>query len=275
MLSCIEVNLTIATIFRFPKKKERNVMIDLIRKACRTVALWISAPYVLGLESQVISQRREILVLETKLSATRTMLEYLLQHNEQLGEKLKRVTEEIVQVRELAENDPLTGLKNRRGGAALFAALAAAHLRVEPEANVSISLAAFDLDGFKSVNDSKGHDAGDVVLQQVSAILSEVFRRSTDVLVRTGGDEFVVIMLDTTLEKALQLAKAAVEAIARASMGVTSSAGVATMTMHRQQDTNQGLQALNTRADAALRIAKNCCGKNRVICAPGPSIPGA
>lgn len=236
---------------------------DLIKKACRTVALWISAPYILSLENLVISQRREILALETKLSATKTMLEVQLRHDEQL-------CKELVQVRELAENDSLTGLKNRRGGAALFAALAAAHLRAEPANVASVSLAAFDLDGFKSVNDSKGHDAGDVVLQQVSAILSEVFRRSTDVLVRTGGDEFVVIMLDTTLEKALQLAKAAVEAIARASMGVTSSAGIATTEIRRQQDTNQGIQALNTRADAALRIAKNC-GKNRVICAPGPS----
>lgn len=244
-----------------------------IRKACRTVALWISAPYVLGLENRVITQRREIVALETRLSATRTILEYLLQHNKELSAKLEQVTEELDQVRDLAGSDSLTGLKNRRGGTELFATITAAHLRIQPE--VSVSIAAFDLDGFKAVNDERGHDAGDTVLHRVSAILSEVFRRSSDVIVRTGGDEFVVIMLDTTLEIALQLTKAAVEAIAKAdSYGVTASAGIATTQIHRQQDTNEVLQALSTRADAALRIAKNC-GKNRVICAPGPSISGA
>lgn len=270
MLSYNEVNLTTPIFY----SEERNNMNGFIKNACRTVALWISAPYVLGLENRVITQRREIVALETRLSATRTMLEYVRQHDEEIRKRLKQVTEELDQVRELAGSDSLTGLKNRRGGTELFATITAAHLRIQPE--VSVSIAAFDLDGFKAVNDERGHDAGDVVLQRVSAILSEVFKRSTDVIVRdvivrTGGDEFVVIMLDTTLDQARQLAKVAVETIAKAdSYGVTASAGIATTAMHRRQDTGKVLQALSERADAALGIAKRS-GKNRVICAPGTS----
>jgi len=87
----------------------------------------------------------------------------------------------------LAHTDPLTGLPNRRGLAvALEAALPAA------ASERALALFLIDLDGFKAVNDRLGHDAGDALLVQVAARLRGVLR-STDVVARQGGDEFVVM----------------------------------------------------------------------------------
>lgn len=91
--------------------------------------------------------------------------------------------------RELAERDALTGLLNRRGFERLAThALAAA----TPESGAALLL--IDLDGFKQVNDTQGHDAGDTLLIHVARVLEALVRRS-DILARFGGDEFVVQLI--------------------------------------------------------------------------------
>jgi diguanylate cyclase (GGDEF)-like protein len=90
----------------------------------------------------------------------------------------------ISQLRDAAERDPLTGLRNRRGFLD-----AASHLRDGTRA----TLALFDIDHFKRVNDLFGHDEGDLVLQEFAHRLTEAMRRS-DLVARWGGEEFAVLI---------------------------------------------------------------------------------
>jgi diguanylate cyclase (GGDEF)-like protein len=156
----------------------------------------------------------------------------------------------------VASLDLLTGLVNRRGAAYAIADMAA---RPSEE---SVALLLIDLDGFKDVNDSSGHLAGDVVLQRVSHALREA-ARGEDVVARWGGDEFVVVaVLDE--DRALALGDRLRETI-RASAGesaitpVTGSVGVAVRDAPVDEDT--WLQ----RADEAMYAAKRSGGDATVL----------
>ncbi|NJC70741.1 GGDEF domain-containing protein [Planosporangium thailandense] len=103
------------------------------------------------------------------------------------------------QLRALAELDPLTGALNRRGLSAL-----GEHL-FPGEGFAGHSVFCMDLDDFKAVNDSLGHAAGDELLQWVVATTRSAVR-SADVIARTGGDEFVVVLVDTDPSTTAELA---------------------------------------------------------------------
>jgi diguanylate cyclase (GGDEF)-like protein len=100
---------------------------------------------------------------------------------------------EAEQLREQADRDPLTGLHNRRY-------LARGHAALDPAGPVS--LAVIDLDNFKSINDRYGHHVGDRVLMRVAVLLVEQLRVE-DLVARTGGEEFVVLMPRTDEAAAL------------------------------------------------------------------------
>ncbi|WP_306203783.1 putative bifunctional diguanylate cyclase/phosphodiesterase [Actinoplanes sp. RD1] len=141
--------------------------------------------------------------------------------------------------RELAHTDPLTGLANRRG---LFRALAQ---------RSGTTLISLDLDGFKNVNDMRGHDVGDAVLAEVGDRLRANLREG-DVAARLGGDEFAVLMAGTP-EEAMTVGKRLL-AVLREPYGtvfLSASVGVAS-----------GGELMRD-ADLALRYAKQR-GKNRV-----------
>lgn len=107
----------------------------------------------------------------------------------------------IESVRSLSLTDPLTGLGNRRHMEVVMAHAWAAARRGEP-----LVVMALDLDGFKEINDAQGHDAGDAILCAVaSALRAEA--RGSDVVVRYGGDEFLVILPGGSTEGALALAE--------------------------------------------------------------------
>ncbi|MGC1777930.1 MAG: GGDEF domain-containing protein [Xanthobacteraceae bacterium] len=157
-----------------------------------------------------------------------------------------------------AETDPLTSLLNRRG----FFAAAAMLMSGGRAGKVPVSVLAFDLDHFKSVNDRYGHKTGDAVL----ALFARVVRsttRATDVIGRIGGEEFVAL-LSGTLDDACIVAervRAAFEAAAVAPDGpqipVTVSIGVASGLP------DASIDMLIGRADAVLYRAK-ANGRNRV-----------
>ncbi len=98
------------------------------------------------------------------------------------------ITEERL-MKDQAEHDPLTGVLNRRGFDQI--------LRSMENAREDFALIIVDVDNFKNVNDTYGHEVGDVVLKRVSRLLTEGFC-SIDHVCRIGGDEFAVIMLDVT-----------------------------------------------------------------------------
>lgn len=111
---------------------------------------------------------------------------------------LRRVRS-LQEVRTLSLTDPLTGLANRRRLQVVMAHAWAAAVRGKP-----LAVALIDLDHFKQVNDEQGHLAGDRMLQQLSVVLSEE-ARGTDLVVRYGGDEFLVLMPGETATGAAAL----------------------------------------------------------------------
>jgi diguanylate cyclase (GGDEF)-like protein len=106
----------------------------------------------------------------------------------------KRLEEEI---RSLSLTDELTGLFNRRG----FTLLAEQELKLAHRKNRTMLLFFCDVDNLKTINDTLGHAHGDLALKEVSAILKKTFREA-DILARVGGDEFVVLALDASVESA-------------------------------------------------------------------------
>jgi diguanylate cyclase (GGDEF)-like protein/PAS domain S-box-containing protein len=93
--------------------------------------------------------------------------------------------------RHQAQHDALTGLRNRAG---LLAELDRAVAALQAGGKGALTLLYLDLDGFKAVNDARGHEAGDVVLREVAVRLSREARRGSDTVARLGGDEFVLLL---------------------------------------------------------------------------------
>jgi diguanylate cyclase (GGDEF)-like protein len=104
----------------------------------------------------------------------------------------KRMEEEI---RNLSMTDELTGLYNRRG----FTLLAEQEMKLAHRIKTSMLLFFGDVDNLKTINDTHGHAQGDLALQEVSAVLKETFREA-DILARFGGDEFMVLAVDVSME---------------------------------------------------------------------------
>jgi diguanylate cyclase (GGDEF)-like protein len=158
------------------------------------------------------------------------------------------------QLVELASQDPLTGLPNRRRTAELaVAALASSRVAGDP-----LTIAVIDMDHFKSINDRCGHGAGDHVLKEFARASREALR-STDILGRWGGEEFLLVMPNTPIEVAhasLERLRTRMFGIRLPSTGaglkVSLSAGLA---FH--DESTRSLEDLIARADAALYIAKN------------------
>ncbi len=99
-------------------------------------------------------------------------------------------------LREAAQTDPLTGLYNRRG----FRLLAERDIERSKRTGACLTLVSLDLDGFKALNDTRGHAAGDQVLVVVGRSLQS--SRAIDLASRLGGDEFALLLPDTTADAA-------------------------------------------------------------------------
>ncbi len=173
----------------------------------------------------------------------------------------------LQQLRTIAATDGLTGLSNRREfDLRLRRDLARAERSGSP-----VSLALLDIDHFKPLNDTHGHQVGDDVLREVAHLL-QIGCRDFDVVARYGGEEFAVVLPDTDSATAADVAERLRHAIARGplSVPVTVSIGVATTT------TSQTLAAddLITAADTALYQAKRD-GRDQVTVAqqPRPATP--
>jgi diguanylate cyclase (GGDEF)-like protein len=133
-------------------------------------------------------------------------------------------------VRRLTDRDPLTGLANRRGLDQVLRQEVARAGRTGGE----LVVAMVDLDRFKQVNDTMGHQAGDQVLVQVAAALSDGVREY-DVAARLGGDEFVLVLPGCSADQAVVVAERLRQGIARSvtvAEGVTATVGVAAYGRH-------------------------------------------
>jgi len=161
-----------------------------------------------------------------------------------------------------ALHDSLTGLHNRRG---LFNLLPLAMARSNRNQS-SLALLFLDLDGFKQVNDTQGHDAGDIVLLEVAMRLKKSIRQ-TDTASRLGGDEFTIVLenIQCGIPDATDVAQKILQAIqlpipiGSTTANIGASIGIA---IHHPNDANTADQ-LVSRADAAMYEAKRK-GKSRV-----------
>ena len=156
----------------------------------------------------------------------------------------------------IAEKDALTGIYSRhklRSELESFTELAARH-------NWSLSVIFFDIDNFKQINDSLGHDVGDKVLVSLSKLIAGMSRK-TDRFGRWGGEEFLFLMLETDLDKAHRIAEKFRAEICKYKFGlpvdVTCSFGVA------QYKRDESIEHWISRADQAMYQAKHE-GKNCV-----------
>lgn len=161
----------------------------------------------------------------------------------------------------LAHFDQLTGLPNRT---LLFDRLKQA-ISVSNRASRAISLLFIDLDGFKPVNDTHGHAIGDSLLKEVATRLV-ICLREGDTAARFGGDEFVVILLESDLDRGIAVAQRILEALrANYELGkksitnISASIGIAEHPEHANE-----LEALLSAADNAMYMAKNN-GKNQFV----------
>ncbi len=170
----------------------------------------------------------------------------------------KRLMETL---RESSLRDPMTGLNNRRFLEEYVETLIANVQR----RNTSLAVMMLDLDFFKMVNDTYGHDAGDAVIKGLAKVLRQSVRAS-DMVIRFGGEEFLIVLLDSTREAADQVAekiRTSVEAmeilVGTTTLKKTISIGVADF----PGDSDTFWQAVKF-ADIALYRAKET-GRNRVV----------
>lgn len=174
-----------------------------------------------------------------------------------------KLSESIQSLHGLATHDPLTGLLNRRELDRLLEEELARAARFRR----SFSIVLVDIDHFKAVNDTHGHQAGDIVLMHVAALLAS-HARSTDRVARFGGEEFALVELETDEAGALASAERVRAAMAgtpcavpgvAGGLRVTLSAGVAVYPKH-----GDGMESLLRAADRALYEAKSL-GRNLVV----------
>lgn len=146
----------------------------------------------------------------------------------------------VVELRLLSKQDPLTQLANRRAWEE--------HLRIEmartQRTGLALAVAVLDLDGFKAVNDSQGHQAGDRLLQTMAAAWRPLLRQSGDLLARLGGDEFGIVSVATS-PVGIQMVIERLRLVAGAD-GITFAVGMATW------DGLESAELLVSRADAAM-----------------------
>lgn len=170
------------------------------------------------------------------------------------------------QLREQATTDFLTGLNNRRH----FSEKARQELARSRRMEKPLSFMILDLDHFKELNDTYGHDAGDIALQVFARVCTDTLRE-IDILGRLGGEEFAALLPETDSHSAIEAAERLCKAIADTPISVsnnkvlriTVSIGVTSCIPEDQQ-----LQDLLRRADSALYEAKHS-GRNQV-CYEGP-----
>jgi len=177
-----------------------------------------------------------------------------------LAARFVEVESQSAKMRELAYQDGLTGLSNRRAFSVQSSTLWNSNLR----ASRPLCVVMLDIDNFKSFNDSYGHGVGDRALQMMGRVLSNQARKG-DVAARLGGEEFVVLLPDTNLDEAIQIAERIRVRISEMTieqagerLSITCSLGVAES---RQGDGS--ITVVVERADVALYESKHQ-GRNLV-----------
>jgi diguanylate cyclase (GGDEF)-like protein/PAS domain S-box-containing protein len=204
---------------------------------------------------------KEIMVILTVITERKQAEEELSHAKEAIEAANHELQQALVREQLVARTDELTQLNNRRH----FFDLARHEFAVAQRYHRPLSVILFDIDRFKQINDTFGHQSGDEVLQHIAQIAREHLRKA-DVLARYGGEEFVILLPNTNAQQAKVLAERIRNGIGKRSIDtstgklrVTISAGIADVLS--QEAT---LEQLIHCADQALYAAKEA-GRNRAI----------
>jgi len=204
-------------------------------------------------------------VLRIQIEA-KEKLEYAVrERNYELAIAIRELNEANQELEHKTSIDALTGLASRR----LYDKKVLAEARRSRREQTPLAIAMIDIDHFKSVNDTHGHQCGDAALKHFSAILQECIKRPTDTICRYGGEEFVVILPNTDLEGAqilMENLRAATEDSEFECEGktikFTVSIGVSTRVIAKESES----EFLNAFSDKLLYKAKKA-GRNQVMSA--------
>ena len=235
----------------------------------------ITAAIILMLAAaQQLLQPENIFELNTNTTSNAAMLVILLMvagifNFSCLSLQLMRY---LSQLRNLTNKDPLTGLHNRRS----FDERIAIVWQAFQESRLPVAASVLDLDHFKRINDQHGHGAGDEVLK-LTAKMMKSNARDTDIIARLGGEEFVIVMPDTTLQKASAMLERLRNTLETtrihtehdSSINITCSMGLTALQV-QDADFNSAL----TRADNYMYEAKSL-GRNQLYTEPPSCAAGA
>jgi two-component system, cell cycle response regulator len=172
-----------------------------------------------------------------------------------------RLRQSVQQSIEMALYDALTGLNNRRSLERRLPAM----IETARQRGAPLTMMVLDIDHFKRVNDTYGHDVGDLVLKGFAAQLQDIFRGG-DLLCRLGGEEFVVVMLDVDMGQAARIAERARRITESREFIIDGAAGSVSITVSiglAEWRENGDAAELYRRADRALYLSK-AAGRNRV-----------
>lgn len=189
----------------------------------------------------------------TEFEETKQQLRHINAVMKTKVDELHNVTSSL---EEQASKDNLTGIYNRDKFEELFNS----QINLSRREDIPLSLIIFDLDHFKSINDTYGHQAGDIILQEIVTLISKNIKTS-DIFARWGGEEFVVLLPETSINGAYHFAEKLRKLIKSHNFSVvgkvTTSFGVGEFNEYENKMT------FFEKVDKALYIAKNN-GRNRV-----------
>lgn len=203
---------------------------------------------------------RETRVIQLNAQRSRDELMDMRRRVEESEKEVARLQNELSQASEMVRHDPLTGALNRKG---MDEAVEREVARVRRH-NAKICMALLDIDNFKKLNDSLGHQAGDDALVHLARVTRETIRPQ-DTLARYGGEEFVLLLPETSVDDAVAAMTRVQRELTKRfflhkneKVLITFSCGVAEL-----GETEAPTDAI-ARADAAMYLAKRA-GKNRVV----------
>ena len=198
-----------------------------------------------------------IMLVGSKLAQKKHLVKCLLDEQTATQSQLEST---LIKLKNAASTDELTGLLNRRE---LNSRLSYELTKAQRNQS-SMALLLLDLDHFKNINDTYGHQCGDLVLKYVANCLTQHFR-TTDSISRWGGEEFLILMPNTTVEEARQVSSRALQALESSAfhynshaINITASGGLCEM------DNNSDLESILIIADERLYKAK-ANGRNQII----------